>query len=322
MLMSPSEFFILGRIVAAWQTASGMPERPYWARSLMDTVDHVLREFGLEHVGPPGDWSCVERREAPNDTVWKRVEGHQPASKPFRENSHMIPGVPTIAMGVSPTTPNRLFVERTDGRICAWIIEKPRSGLHLVLMRWLKPWAAVSPQLWLAMRGQSWSAAVEEWRTLPDFDRIHPHLAFEDDQPDGLVEAAEQAALEAGCERAFRLGRLASQIETELGVFAERANMADAFRRHNNDYLGDPADNLQAALSEAETALNGETVKLICRVDDGTIGFYQAARSALAVGAAVPGDGANISRAIAQAHGRAAQASSYLYGTFRSRDVA
>jgi len=135
MLLSPSEFFILGRIVAAWQTGSGIRQRPYWAGSLMDTVGHVLREFGLEHVGPPEGWSCVERRDAPDDTVWKRVEGHRLASKPFSESSHLIPDVPTIAMGVSPTAPNRLFVERTDGVICAWIIEQPRSGLHLVWMR-------------------------------------------------------------------------------------------------------------------------------------------------------------------------------------------
>jgi hypothetical protein len=322
MLLSPSEFFILGRIVAAWQTASGMPERPYWAGSLMDTVGHVLREFGLEHVGPPEGWGCVERRDAPDDTVWKRVEGRRPDSQPFPENSHLIPGVPTIAMGVSPTTPNRLFVERTDGLICAWIIEKPRSGLHLLLMRWLRPWAAVSPQLWLVMNERSWAAAVEEWRTLPEFARIHPHLAFENDQPDGLVGAAEQAAVEAGSERAFRLGSLASQVETELWAVAERANMADAFRRRENDYLGDPEEHLQAALGEAQTALVGEPVELVCRGDDGTIGFYEAARGALALAAGPLGCAATINRAIGQAHGRATQASSYLYGTFRSRGVA
>ena len=91
--------------------------------------------------------------------------------------------------------------------------------------------------------------------------------------------------------------------------------MADAFRRRANDYLGDPAENLQAALV-------GEPVELVCRGDDGTIGFYEAARDALALAAGPLGCAATISRAIEQAHGRATQASSYLYGTFRSRSVA
>lgn len=321
MLLSPSEFFILGRIIATWQAAAAMPQRPYWAGSLMDTVEHVFREFGLEHVAPPSGWKCVERRDAPDDTVWKGVEGHRPASKPFREPSHMIPGVPTIAMGVSPTTSNRLFVERTDGEICAWIIEKPRSGLHVGLMRWLRPWVAVSPQLWLAMREQSWAAAVEEWRTLPEFVRIHPHMAFEDDHPDGLVTAAEQAALDAGCERAFRLGRLAGQIETQLWALAERASLADAFRRHDNDYLGDPEENLQTVLAEAGEVLASESVNLACLADDGAIGFYEAARQALAAGDGSLGGAAAISHAVEQARGRVVQAGSYLYGTCRSRGV-
>lgn len=322
MLLSPSEFFILGRIVAAWQTASTAIERPYWGRSLMDTVSHVLSDFGLDCVGPPSGWDRVDRRAAPDDTVWKRVKGRQPDLEPYREDSLVIPGVPTLAMGVSPTFPNRLFVERSDGAVCGWIIDKPRSGLHLVLMRWLRPWAAVSPQLWLAMHEQSWAAAVEEWRTLPDFVRIHPHLAFEDDQPEGLVEAAEQAAAEAGCERPFRLGRLASLIEAKLATIAERAAMTDAFRRHGNEYLGDPDENLRAVLREAELAIVAEPVKLVCLSDDGAIGFYEAARSALAIAAGPLGNEATISHAIEQAHCRAMQASSYLYGTFRSRDGA
>lgn len=322
MLLSSSEFFLLGRIVAAWQTASAVSERPHWGRSLMDTVNHVFHEFGLGHVAPPAGWGSVDRGDPPGDTVWRRVEGCRPSPRPIGEDPYMIPGVPSIAMGVSPSVPERLFVERADGLICGWNIEKPRSGLYLVIMRWLRPWAAVSPQLWLAMNERSWPATVEEWRTLPDFVRIHPHMTFEDDRPDGVAEAAEQAAAEGGCEREFRLGSLSSQIENHLWVLAERGRLVDAFRRHDNDALGDPGENLQALLTEAGKILDSEPVKLVCLGDDGTIGFYEAARRDLAVGVGVAGDPAAISHAVEQAHGRSVQASSYLYGTFRSRGVA
>jgi hypothetical protein len=322
MHLSPSEFFILGRIMSAWRVASAMPMRPHWAGSLMDTVNHVFHEFGLEHVTMPGRWSDVDRREAPEDTAWKRVEGRTHDPKPHGRVDGVIPGVPTLAMGVSPGAPGRLFVERTDGATCAWTIKRPRSGLYLVIMRWLRPWAAVSPHLWLTMHEGSWPAAVEEWRMLPEFVRIHPHIAFAEDRAKGVVEAAELAAREAGCQEALRLGGLASEVEARLWSLADNARQADAFRRHRNDYLGDPEENLRNLLASADEAVRCHAIDLVCRADDGAIGFYESARRILAVGNGPFGGPAAISDAVGRAHGRAVQASTYLYGTFRSRGVA
>jgi len=322
MHLSPSEFFILGRIMAAWQTASAMPLRPHWAKSLMDTVNHVFFEFGLEQVSVPGGWHDVEKGDAPDDTVWKQVEGRTPDTKPQRRLAGMIPGVPTLAMGVSPSVPGRLFVERTDGQACAWAIKRPRSGLYLMIMRWLQPWAAVSPHLWLIMHEGSWPAVAEKWRTLPEFVQIHPHLAFAEDSAAGVAEAAEHAAQEEGCEQAFRLGGLSGEVETRLWSISDRAQQADAFRRHRNDALGDPDENLHELLAEAMDVMGSESVELVCRADDGAIGFYDSARGALALGNGPLGGAAAISYAVGRAHGRAAQASSYLYGTFRSCGVA
>lgn len=322
MDLSASEFFILGRVMVAWQTASAMPDRPHWAKSLMQTVEHVFYEFGLEHIAAPGRWADVERCDAPRDTVWKRAEGYKYAPKPQGRIDGVIPGVPSIAMGVSPTAPARLFVERTDGEICGWVIGRPKSGLYLMIMRWLRPWAAVSPQLWLAMHDGTWPAIVEEWRTLPEFGRILPHLAFEDDRADGVVEAAEEAAREAGYEQPFRLGGLSARVETALGACAERAGQADAFRRHRNDSLGDPEENLRAVLATAEEAIRSSAVEQVCRADDGAIGFYDSARREIAVSDGPFGGAAAISRAIDRAHSRVFHASTYLYGTFRSRSVA
>jgi hypothetical protein len=321
MHLSPSEFFILGRIMAAWQAASAMPLRPHWAGSIMDTVNHVFYEFGLDQVPVPGGWHEVERGDAPDDTVWKQVEGRTPDTKPQRRLAGVIPGVPTLAMGVSPSVPGRLFVERTDGETCAWALKRPRSGLYLVIMRWLRPWAAVSPHLWLTMHEGLWPAVVEEWRTLPDFIKIHPHLAFEEDQAEGVAEAAERAAREDGCEQAFRLGGLSGEVESRLWSIVDRAQQADAFRRHRNDYLGNPEENLHALLAEAVAVMESDSIEQACRVDDGAIGFYASARGVLAVGDGPLGGAAAISYAVGRAHGWAAQASSYLYGTFRARGV-
>lgn len=322
MNLTPSEFFILGRIMAAWQTALAMRFRPHWARSLMDAVNHVFHEFGLEHVAMPDGWERVDRREAPDDTVWKRVEGHSHDPKPHGRAPGVIPGVPMLVMGVSPGVSGRLFVERTDGDTCAWIVQRPRSGLYLIIMRWLRPWAGVSPHLWLAMHDGSWPAIVEEWRTLPDFVRIHPHIPFSEDRADGVVEAAERAAREAGCEQAMRLGGLTSEVEAELWSLADSAGQAEAFRRNNNTLLGDPEENLRNLLSAACAAVGSHAVDQVCRADDGAIGFYESARAILRMGEEPFGEAASISHAISQAHGRAVQASTYLYGTFRSRGVA
>jgi hypothetical protein len=322
MHLSPSEFFILGRIMAAWQTASAMPIRPYWAASMMDTVNHVFQNFGLERVSPPGEWDEVESGDALSDVVWKRVEGHTPNPKPQGRLYGVIPGVPTLAMGVSPSVPGRLFVERTDGETCAWPIKRPKSGLYLVIIRWLQPWAAVSPHLWITMHEGSWPATVEEWRTLPDFIKIDPHIAFADDSAEGVAEAAETAAREAGCERAFRLGGLSGGVESRLWSIADRVALAEAFRRQRNDALGDPEENLHELLTEAVAVMESDVIQRVCRADDGAIGFYDSAREALSVGAGPWGGVTGISYAVGRAHGWTAQASSYLYGTFRSRGVA
>jgi len=322
MHLSPSEFFILGRIIAAWQTASALPIRPHWARSLMDTVDHVFHEFGLEGVSPPGEWNEVERADAPSDVVWKRVEGQTATRKRQGKLSGVIPGVPTLAMGVSPNVPGRLFVERLDGQTCAWPIRRPKSGLYLVIMRWLQSWAAASPLLWLTMHEGSWPAAVEEWRTLPDFVKIHPHLVFAEDRAEGVAEAAEQAAREAGCERAFRLGGMSGEVESRLSCIADRSQQADAFRRHQNDFLGDPEESLKALLAEAVAAVRSDAVEGVCRADDGAMGFYDSAREVLAVADGPLGGAVAIHFAVGRAYGWAARASSYLYGTFRARGVA
>lgn len=319
MLLSPSEFFILGRIMAAWKTASAMPTRPHWARSLMDTVNHVFGEFGLEYVEMPGRWDQVERREAPDDTAWKRVEGRTPDRKRHGYIDGVIPGVPTLAMGVSPSVAGRLFVERTDSDTCAWSIARPRLGLYLVIMRWLRPWAGVSPHLWLAMHEGSWPAIVEEWRTLPEFVKIHPHIAFEEDRANGVIEAAEQAAREAGYEHEFRLGGLSAHVEAQFWALADSAQQSDAFRRHRNPALGDPEENLRDALAEAADVVRSKAVEEICRADDGTIGFYESARAVLQVSEDPLGGAAEISDAICQAYRRVLQASTYLYGTFRAR---
>jgi hypothetical protein len=318
MHLSPSEFFILGRIMAVWRFANSTKMPPYWGSSLMATVEHVFEEFGLEHVSPPACWGDVVRRSAPSDTAWKRVEGWKPRFQSLGHMDGVIPGVPSQAMGVSVSEPNLLFVERVDGDTCAWAIQRPLSGLYLVIMHWLQRWAAVSPQLWLVMNEGSWPAVVEEWRTLVDFVRTNPHVPFAADTADEVEQSALREACESGCEMAFNLGGLSAEIEARLASLAERVQQADAFRRHDNDHLGDPEELLRDALAEAVATISCETAQQLCRSDDGTYGFYESARKAVAIGDGPFGGVPAIPMCIRRAHGRALQASSYLYGTFRA----
>jgi hypothetical protein len=199
----------------------------------MDTVDYVFDQFGLECEG-------------------------------------LIIGVPSLAIGVSKTTPGMMFVENAGGEICGWVVKRPRMGLYLAIMRWLRPWAAV----------------------------------------------------EAGCGDAYRLGFLSADVEIRLWVMYDRAQQADAFFRNRNDALGDPEENLRALLAEADQILRSAEVEETCRADDGAIGFYESARKILDVGEGITGGPAAMYDAITRAHGRALQASTYLYGTCRAPGVA
>jgi len=319
MYLSESEFFVLGRVLKTWQTAAEMNSLPIWGKSLMATTDHVFFNFGLEHVGPPAGSPHVERVPAPDDTVWKTVEGHTPSYHGYDNVVGIIPGFPSLSMGVSPSLPGRLFVERTDGDICAWPVKRPSCGLYLEIMRWLRPWAAVSPYLWLTMHDGSWPAIVEEWRTLPDFVRINPDLPFEDDAPKGLLEAALQAAKSDGCENAYRLGGLSALIDTRMASLAEAAQQADALLRQENYGACPPQFNLRATLEAAAETLDSEALKDICRANDGAVGFYMSARRELSVVDSDFGGDSLIYYAIQEAYHRTLQATTYLYGTFRGK---
>jgi len=319
MYLSKSEFFVLGRLLNMWETATTMDSPPIWGRSLMATAEHVFFSLGLEHVGPPDGWTHVERRAAPNDTVWKHVEGQTPDYEPHEDMDFVIPGVPSLSMGVSPSSPGRMFVERTDGEVIAWPIERPSCGLYLEIMRWLRPWAAVSPHLWLTMHEGSWPDVVEEWRTLPDFVQIDPHEPFDDDCPDGVLDAAVQAAQADGCEDAYRLGGLSAVIDTQMASLAEAAQQGDALLRNESYAACPPRFNLRSLLAAAEQALASHAVHEICRADDGAVGFYSSARRELTVVDSDIGGDHSIYYAIQNACHRTVQASTYLYGTCRGK---
>lgn len=319
MYLSQSEFFVLGRLLTTWETAGQMDSRPFWGSSLLATAEHVFFNFGLEHVEPPNGWSHVERAPTPNDVVWKPVEGRAPDFQPLEDVDGVIPGVPALSMGVSASRPGSLFVERTDGAVCIWPVKRPSCGLYLEIMRWLRPWAAVSPHLWLTMHDGSWPATVEEWRTLPDFIRIQPHLPFGEDTPNSLLEAAAQAARADGCEEAYRLGGLSALIDTRMASLAEAAQQGDALLRNQSYEHCPPQCNLRTALAEAEATLASDAVKQICQTDDGAIGFYSSARRQLSIVDSDFGGDSSIYYAIQDAHHRTIQATTYLYGTFRGR---
>jgi hypothetical protein len=169
------------------------------------------------------------------------------------------------------------------------------------------------------MHDGSWPAVVEEWRTLPDFVRIEPHLPFGEDAPDGVIEAAVQAARDGGSEKAYRLGGLSAIVDTRMASLADAANQGDALLRNDAYEHCPPQYNLRNALDEADITLKSSAVKQICKADDGAIGFYASARRQLSVVDSDFGGDGSIYQAIQDAYHRTIQASAYLYGTFRGR---
>jgi hypothetical protein len=189
MFLSSAECFIVGRIAAAWpvecRVMGPLTARMREALSLFRVVNRTFDEFGLEKAEPPNEW-WDRADDLPGDVIWRECVKHT-RSNEFMSTDGVCPGVPIVAMGLSPYEHGTLFVERSDGRICGWRIEPPKSSLYGLLLRRMRPIIGLSPQAWLMLHDGPWQRVLDDWRRLPEFTRALPHTPFMADPPGDVI---------------------------------------------------------------------------------------------------------------------------------------
>lgn len=312
MFLSPAEVFILGRIAAAWplreQRLSGSVIPP----SLFRVINQVFDDFGLDRVGPPEEW-WDRADDLPADVVWREMEKAERTTEVMSTKGGF-PGVPTMAIGLSPSEQGTMFVERTDGRICGWRIEPPRTGLYLMLMRWLRPFVGPSPQLWAVLHEGPWPATVEEWRTMTGVTLRYPHFPFVDDPPGEVHGVLEAAANEAGSMEAYRLGRMTGTIDYELEEQANDAGLRPLIFKCLKRYRRPEGDVVIEAFERAKAIMTSETAEEVARSDLHVASLYRMAKRELFDYEGEIYDLEILMFAIILANERTQRASSYLYG--------
>lgn len=312
MFLSPAECFILGRIAAAWPLRERMLEGIAMPPSLFRVINQVFDDFGLERVGPPEDW-WDRAEDLPADVVWREMEKAKRTNE-FMSTKEGFPGVPTVAIGLSTSEKGTMFVERTDGRICGWRLEPPRSGLYLMLMRWLRPFVGPSPQLWAILHERPWPAIVEEWRTMTGVTLRYPHFPFAEDTPGDVHAVLETAANEAESMEAYQLGKATGVVDYELEEQAAKAGLRLVIFRCLKRYRRPPPDNVLEAFDQAKKIMTSAAAEEVMRSDLHVASLYRIATRELLEYDGEIYDLEILMIGIALANERTQRASSYLYG--------
>lgn len=312
MFLSPAECFILGRIAAAWPLRERQLSGSVISPSLFRVINQVFDDFGLERVGPPEKWwdraDCL-----PADVVWREMEKAKRTSE-FMSTETGFPGVPTVAIGLSTSEKGTMFVERTDGRICGWRLEPPRTGLYLMLMRWLRPFVGPSPQLWAVLHEGPWPAIVEDWRTMTGVKLRYPHFPFADDTPGDVHAVLEAAANEAGSMEAYRLGRITGTVDYELEEQAALAGLRPLIFKCLKRYRRPADEAVIEAFERAKAIMVSDTAEEMARSDLHVASLYRMAKRELFDYEGEIYDLEVLTFAITLANERTQRASSYLYG--------
>ena len=316
MFLSPAECFIVGRIAAAWASHCSefepLRETFKLAPSLLKVLNTVFDEFGLDRPGPPKEW-WDRADDIPGDAIWRE------SAEVKRSNEHMstdegFPGIPAVAIGVSPLEPGTLFLVRRDGRICGWRVELPRSGLYGLLLRRLRPMMGLSPLVWLMLHDGPWQKVADDWRGLPDFDPSYPHTPFMPDPPADVVGTLAAIAEEVGHTSAYRLGQTSGAVEYELWRCAERAGCRPLLWATFRRIRVQDADTVIEAFRDAQQVLRSPEAEEAARADHLVGALYRTAENDLK---RYEGEFEHIlmlTMGIMLAHGLAGRASLYLYG--------
>lgn len=316
MFLSAAECFIVGRIAAAWpirvRDTEPYREKLPEALSLLRVLEGVFDEFGLDRCRPPKEWWDRDD-DMPGDVVWRQ------SLENARSNAYMStttghPGVPTVAMGVSPSEPGTLFVERCDGRICGWRIEPPRSGFYGLLLRRLRPLIGPSPQTWLLLHEGPWQEVVNDWRQLSDFRRACPHTLFMVDPPGDVVAALTAVAEDAGQMAAFRLGWTSGTVECELWSCAEAAGCRPLVWQTLPKLRTPDEEGTLAVFQRAVLVLRSSESQEAALADHLVAALYREAERELLDSPREFNDLLLVTMVIMLAHGRACGASMYFYG--------
>jgi hypothetical protein len=316
MFLSPAECFIVGRLAAAWMSHvwefEPLRAKFEMAVSLLRVLNTVFNEFGLDRPGPPKEW-WDRADDIPGDVIW-RESAEVKRSNEYMSTDEGFPGIPAVAIGVSPSEPGTLFLERRDGRICGWRVELPRSGLYGLLLRRLRPMMGLSPQVWLMLHDEPWQKVADDWRGLPDFDPSYPHAPFMPDPPADVVGTLAAIAEEVGHTSAFRLGQTSGTVEYELWRLAGEAGCRPLLWTTFRRIRVQDVETVIEAFHNAQQVLRSPEAEEAAGADHLVASLYRTAERDLKK---YEGEFEHIlmlTMGIMLAHGLAGRASMYLYG--------
>lgn len=320
--LSPAECFILGRIAAARPIRQRLdPELRALKRfvSFLGTIHDVFDEFGLDRPRPPEQW-WDRQDDLPTDVVWHE-DVNAKRKNEFKSTSEGYPGVPSVALGLSPSEPRTLFLERDDGRVCGWRIERPRSGFFMMVIDHLRPFLCPSPLVWIMLHdGQPWPTLVEAWRSLQLEFLDYPHAPFELDPPGDPVAALAALAGEAGGAEPFRLGEATGTVDYELEAQAERGGLRPTMLKVFGRAPRCEPDDVRDALVQAFATLRSQAAIEAARADLNVAAMYHLAERELKECPETVDELWVVGYVIATAQQFTCRASNYIYGRLHAAD--
>lgn len=312
MFLSPAEFFILGRIAAAWPVRERLLTQINMGPSLMRIIDRVFDDFGLQRARPPEGW-WDRTDDLPRDVAWRDCVNTTRTNE-FMSTTEGFPGIPSVAMGLSPSEKGTLFVERSDGRICGWRIEPPRSGLYGILMRRLRSLMGLSPQLWVMFHDATWPTVVDEWRNLTDARLDYPQAPFMPDPPGDVASVLETAAEEGDSLEPFGLGKTTGAVDYELEEQAAIAGFRPTLLKFFGRWRQPPDEVILVAFQRAKETMRSPEAAEATRSDLHVAALYHMAEQELLGYEGEIYDLQVLTLAIVLAHERTHRGSAYLYG--------
>lgn len=320
--LSPAECFILGRIAAARPIRHRLSPKLRGLKrfvSFLGTINDVFDEFGLERPSPPEQW-WDRQDDLPTDVVWHE-DLVATRTNEFQSTSEGYAGVPSVALGLSRSEPRVLFVERNDGRVCGWRIERPRSGFFMMVIDRMRPLLSLSPLVWIMLHDDlPWTALVDAWRRL-DIDYLdYPQTPFAADPPGDVAAALAAFAAEAGSAEQFRLGEVTGTVDYELEEQASRGGLRPAILKTFGHAGRLEPDDVRDALVQATATMRSAAAVEAARADLTVAALYRQAARELTHCPEEVSELWVVGYVINAAQQLTCRASNYLYGRLQAAD--
>lgn len=320
--LSPTECFILGRIAAARPIRQRLsPSLRAMRRfvSFLATINDVFDEFGLDRPTPPDQW-WDRQDDLPTDMVWHE-DFVATRTNEFQSTSEGYAGVPSVALGLSPSEPRTLFLQRNDGRVCGWRVARPRSGFFMMVIDHMRAFLCPSPLVWIMLHDDlPWTALVAAWGHLHLDYLDYPQTPFAADPPGDAVAALAALAAGAGGAEPFRLGEVTGTVDYELAEQARRGGLRPGILKTFGHTGHLEPDNVQDALAQAMATMRSAAAIEAAGVDLNVAALYRLAERELTRCPEKVAELWIVGYVINTAQQFTCRASNYIYGRLHAAD--